>query len=211
MSPSKIKKIYILEDISPISYFDNSNKLKIFSRQPKKDTFDKKYFISITNKFYIFPTKLDIGIKVKDIQQTISSDFNLENKIKNLKKNLVFNYQSKNKNNNKHISNILYSNISKSEDSEGVYFSIIEKKIILLFTQNKKLIFYNQFDLQKNNYIKYLILLYDEFNLDQYNDNLTYITSNIDENKIINELKSYFKNIIKYKKSIFNIIIEENE
>ena len=31
------------------------------------------------------------------------------------------------------------------------------------------------------------------------------------ENKIINELKSYFKNIIKYKKSIFNIIIEENE
>ena len=211
MSPSKIKKIYILEDISPISYFDNSNKLKIFSRKPKKDTFDKKYFISITNKFYIFPTKLDIGIKVKDIQQTISSDFNLENKIKNLKKNLVFNYQSKNKNNNKHISNILYSNISKSEDSEGVYFSIIEKKIILLFTQNKKLIFYNQFDLQNNNYIKYLILLYDEFNLDQYNDNLTYITSNIDENKIINELKSYFKNIIKYKKSIFNIIIEENE
>tara|TARA_Y200000002_G_scaffold345888_1_gene320097 strand:- start:918 stop:1553 length:636 start_codon:yes stop_codon:yes gene_type:complete len=211
LSPSKIKKIYILEDISPISYFDNSNKLKIFSRQPKKDTFDKKYFISITNKFYIFPTKLDIGIKVKDIQQTISSDFNLENKIKNLKKNLVFNYQSKNKNNNKHISNILYSNISKSEDSEGVYFSIIEKKIILLFTQNKKLIFYNQFDLQNNNYIKYLILLYDEFNLDQYNDNLTYITSNIDENKIINELKSYFKNIIKYKKSIFNIIIEENE
>ena len=211
MSPSKIKKIYILEDISPISYFDNSNKLKIFSRQPKKDTFDKKYFISLTNKFYILPTKLDIGIKVKDIQQTISSDFNLENKIKNLKKNLVFNYQSKNKNNNKHISNILYSNISKSEDSEGVYFSIIEKKIILLFTQNKKLIFYNQFDLQNNNYIKYLILLYDEFNLDQYNDNLTYITSNIDENKIINELKSYFKNIIKYKKSIFNIIIEENE
>ena len=211
MSPSKIKKIYILEDISPISYFDNSNKLKIFSRQPKKDTFDKKYFISLTNKFYILPTKLDIGIKVKDIQQTISSDFNLENKIKNLKKKLVFNYQSKNKNNNKHISNILYSNISKSEDSGGVYFSIIEKKIILLFTQNKKLIFYNQFDLQNNNYIKYLILLYDEFNLDQYNDNLTYITSNIDENKIINELKSYFKNIIKYKKSIFNIIIEENE
>ena len=211
MSPSKIKKIYILEDISPISYFDNSNKLKIFSRQPKKDTFDKKYFISLTNKFYILPTKLDIGIKVKDIQQTISSDFNLENKIKNLKKKLVFNYQSKNKNNNKHISNILYSNISKSEDSEGVYFSIIEKKIILLFTQNKKLIFYNQFDLQNNNYIKYLILLYDEFNLDQYNDNLSYITSNIDENKIINELKSYFKNIIKYKKSIFNIIIEENE
>jgi len=211
LSPSKIKKIYILEDISPISYFDNSNKLKIYSRQPKKDTFEKKYFISLTNKFYILPTKLDIGIKVKDIQQTISPDFNLENKIKNLKKNLVFNYQSKNKNNNKHISNILYSNISKSEDSEGVYFSIIEKKIILLFTQNKKLIFYNQFDLQNNNYIKYLILLYDEFNLDQYNDNLTYITSNIDENKIINELKSYFKNIIKYKKSIFNIIIEENE
>jgi hypothetical protein len=56
-----------------------------------------------------------------------------------------------------------------------------------------------------------LILLYDEFNLNQNKDNLIYIPSNIDENKIINELKSYFKNIIKFKKSIFNVIIEESE
>ena len=92
-----------------------------------------------------------------------------------------------------------------------MYFSIIEEKIILLLTQNKKLMFYNQFNLHNNNYVKYLILLYDEFNLDQNKDNLIYISSNIDENKIINELKSYFKNIIKFKKSIFNVIIEESE
>ena len=54
------------------------------------------------------------------------------------------------------------------------------------------------------------MLLFDEFNLDQEKDSLTYISSEIGENKIIDELKYYFKKIIKYKKSIFNIIIEEN-
>lgn len=211
MSPSKIKKVFILEDIKPISYFDNRDRLKTFRGKPKQNTFDKKYFISLTNKFYILPTKSEIGIKDKDIQETISFDFNLESKKTNKKNNLIFNYQTKNKKNNKHISNILYSNILKSKESEGVYFSIIEEKIILILTQNKKLMFYNQFNLHNNNYVKYLILLYDEFNLDQNKDNLIYISSNIDENKIINELKSYFKNIIKFKKSIFNVIIEESE
>ena len=211
MSPSKIKKVFILEDIKPISYFDNRDIFKTFRGKPKKNTYDKKYFISLTNKFYILPTKSEIGIKDKDIQETISFDFNLENKKTNRKNNLFFNYQTKNKKNNKHISNILYSNILKSNKSEGLYFSIIEEKIILLLTQNKKLMFYNQFNLHNNNYVKYLILLYDEFNLDQNKDNLIYISSNIDENKIINKLKSYFKNIIKFKKSIFNVIIEESE
>ena len=210
MSASKIKKIFILEDIKSISHFDNGKKLNLTRGNPKIKTSYNKYFISLTNKFYILPKESNLLFRDNDIQNTISLDFNASYKKINRTNNLTFNYQTKNKKNNKHISNILYSNIYKSEESEGIYFSIIEKKIILLYTQNKKLIFYNQFDFNKNNYIKYLVLLFDEFNLDQERDSLTYISSEIDENMIINELKHYFKKIIKYKKSIFNIIIEEN-
>ena len=210
MSASKFKKIFILEDIKSISYFDNGKKLNLTRGNPKIKTSNNKYFISLTNKFYILPKESNLLFRDNDIQNTISLDFNTSYKKINRTNNLTFNYQTKNKKNNKHISNILYSNIYKSEESDGIYFSIIEKKIILLYTQNKKLIFYNQFDFNKNNYIKYLVLLFDEFNLDQERDSLTYISSEIDENKIINELKCYFKKIIKYKKSIFNIIIEEN-
>lgn len=210
MSASKFKKFFILEDIKSISYFDNGKKLNLTRGNPKIKTSHNKYFISLTNKFYILPKESNLLFRDNDIQNTISLDFNTSYKKINRTNNLTFNYQTKNKKNNKHISNILYSNIYKSEESDGIYFSIIEKKIILLYTQNKKLIFYNQFDFNKNNYIKYLVLLFDEFNLDQERDSLTYISSEIDENKIINELKYYFKKIIKYKKSIFNIIIEEN-
>ena len=210
MSASKIKKIFILEDIKSISYFDNGKKLNLTRGNPKIKTSYNKYFISLTNKFYILPKESNLLFRDNDIQNTISLDFNASYKKINRTNNLTFNYQTKNKKNNKHISSILYSNIYKSEESEGIYFSIIEKKIILLYTQNKKLIFYNQFDFNKNNYIKYLVLLFDEFNLDQERDSLTYISSEVDENMIINELKHYFKKIIKYKKSIFNIIIEEN-
>lgn len=210
MSASKFKKIFILENIKSISYFDNGKKLNLTRGNPKIKTSHNKYFISLTNKFYILPKESNLLFRDNDIQNTISLDFNTSYKKINRTNNLTFNYQTKNKKNNKHISNILYSNIYKSEESDGIYFSIIEKKIILLYTQNKKLIFYNQFDFNKNNYIKYLVLLFDEFNLDQKRDSLTYISSEIDENKIINELKCYFKKIIKYKKSIFNIIIEEN-
>lgn len=210
MSASKIKKIFILEDIKSISYFDNGKKFNLTRGNPKIKTSYNKYFISLTNKFYILPKESNLLFRDNDIQNTISLDFNASYKKINRTNNLTFNYQTKNKKNNKHISNILYSNIYKSEESEGIYFSIIEKKIILLYTQNKKLIFYNQFDFNKNNYIKYLVLLFDEFNLDQERDSLTYIYSEVDENMIINELKHYFKKIIKYKKSIFNIIIEEN-
>ena len=210
MSASKFKKFFILEDIKSISYFDNGKKLNLTRGNPKIKTSHNKYFISLTNKFYILPKESNLLFRDNDIQNTISLDFNASYKKKNRTNNLIFNYQTKNKKNSKHISYILYSNIYKSEESDGIYFSIIEKKTILLYTQNKKLIFYNQFDFNKNNYIKYLVLLFDEFNLDQERDSLTYISSEIDENKIIDELKYYFKKIIKYKKSIFNIIIEEN-
>ena len=71
------------------------------------------------------------------------------------------------------------------------------------------MIFYNQFNLSNNNYVKYLILLFDEYNLDQKRDKIYYISSNVNEKKVLDELRLYFFSIINHEKSIFDIIINE--
>ena len=96
-----------------------------------------------------------------------------------------------------------------SSTNKEVYFSIIADKIILLIVKRKELFFYNQFDLINNNYIKYLILLFDEFKLNQRRDKIYYISSYVKDKKIMEELRPYFISIINYEKSIFDIIIEE--
>tara|TARA_B100000989_G_C19433142_1_gene423942 strand:- start:624 stop:926 length:303 start_codon:yes stop_codon:yes gene_type:complete len=93
--------------------------------------------------------------------------------------------------------------------NKDVYFSIIANKIILVIVYRKELVFYNQFDLINNNYIKYLILLFDEFKLNQRRDKVYYISSNVKDKKVIDELRPYFYSIINYEKSIFDILIED--
>ncbi len=93
--------------------------------------------------------------------------------------------------------------------NKDVYFTIIANKIILVIVYRKELVFYNQFDLNNNNYIKYLILLFDEFKLNQRKDKIYYISSNVKDKKIMDELRPYFYSIINYEKSIFDIITEE--
>ena len=66
-----------------------------------------------------------------------------------------------------------------------------------------------QFDLSNNNYLKYLILLFDEYKLNQKRDKIYYISSNVDEKKVLDELRLYFFSIINHEKSIFDIIINE--
>ena len=57
--------------------------------------------------------------------------------------------------------------------------------------------------------MKYLILLFDEYNLDQKRDKIYYISSNVNEKKVLDELSLYFFSIINHEKSIFDIIINE--
>ena len=104
---------------------------------------------------------------------------------------------------------IIISHLMNSSTNKEVYFSIIANKIILLIVNRKELFFYNQFDLINNNYIKYLILLFDEFKLNQRRDKIYYISSYVKDKKIMEELRPYFISIINYEKSIFDIIIEE--
>ena len=144
-----------------------------------------------------------------NLSKTIASDFDKSNTKENKIDNLTILYKTKFKSNNMHISKIIISHLMNSNTNKEVYFSIIADKIILLIVYRKKLVFYNQFDLINNNYIKYLILLFDEFKLNQRRDKIYYISSNVKDEKIIEELRPYFISIINYEKSIFDIIIEE--
>ena len=76
MSASKSKKIFILEDIKSISYFENGEKLNLTRGNPKIKTSYNKYFISLTNKFYILAKESNLKFRDNDIQNTISLDFN---------------------------------------------------------------------------------------------------------------------------------------
>ena len=51
--------------------------------------------------------------------------------------------------------------------------------------------------------------VYDEFKLNQRRDKVYYISSNVKDKKVIDELRPYFYSIINYEKSIFDIITEE--
>ena len=57
--------------------------------------------------------------------------------------------------------------------------------------------------------MKYLILLFDEYNLDQNRDKIYYISSNVNEKIVLNKRRLYFLSIINHEKSIFDIIINE--
>ena len=54
-----------------------------------------------------------------------------------------------------------------------------------------------------------LNILFDEYNLDQKRDKIYYISSNVNEKKVLDELRLYFFSIINHEKSIFDIIINE--
>ncbi len=209
MSRVKKNKFYILEDSKILSYFTKSDKLIVNKGKPRSGKNSDFKYISLTNKFYIVPNKLLKELENMNLSKTIASDFDKSNTKENKIDNLSILYKTKFKSNNMHISKIIISHLMNSNTNKEVYFSIIANKIILLIVYRKQLVFYNQFDLITNNYIKYLILLFDEFKLNQRRDKINYIPSNVKDEKIMEELRPYFISIINYEKSIFEIIIEE--
>lgn len=209
MSRVKKNKFYILEDFKILSYFTKSDKLKVNRGKPRSEKNSDFKYISLTNKFYIVPNKLRKELDNMNLSKTIASDFDKSNTKENKIDNLTILYKTKFKTNNMHISKIIISHLMNSSTNKEVYFSIIADKIILLIVKRKELFFYNQFDLINNNYIKYLILLFDEFKLNQRRDKIYYISSYVKDKKIMEELRPYFISIINYEKSIFDIIIEE--
>ena len=209
MSKVKNNIFYILEDFKILSYFTISNKIKPKKGKPKTDINSRLKYISLTNKFYIIPDDSIKEFNKINISKAVSSNLQKPLIKNNHINNLTIIYGTKLKSNSIHISKIIISHLIKLNLGKHVYFTIIEKKIILIIFDKKELIFYNQFNLSNNNYVKYLILLFDEYNLDQKRDKIYYIPSNVNEKKVLDELRLYFFSIINHEKSIFDIIINE--
>ena len=209
MSKVKNNIFYILDDFKILSYFTISDKIKPKKCKPKTDINSRLKYISLTNKFYIIPDDSIEEFNQINIYKAVSSNLQKPLIKNNHINNLTIKYGTKLKSNSIHISKIIISHLIKLNLGKHVYFTIIEKKIILIIFDKKELIFYNQFNLSNNNYVKYLILLFDEYNLDQKRDKIYYISSNVNEKKVLDELRLYFFSIINHEKSIFDIIINE--
>ena len=209
MSKVKNNIFYILDDFKILSYFTKSDKIIPKNGKPKTDINCRLKYISLTNKFYIIPDDSIKEFNEINISKAISSNLQKPLIKNNHINNLTIIYGTKLKSNSIHISKIIISHLIKLNLGKHVYFTIIEKKIILIIFDKKELIFYNQFNLSNNNYVKYLILLFDEYNLDQKRDKIYYISSNVNEKKVLDELRLYFFSIINHEKSIFDIIINE--
>ena len=209
MSKAKNNIFYILDDFKILSYFIKSDKIKLKKGKPKTDINSSLKYISLTNKFYIIPDNSIEKFKQINISKAVSSNLQKPLIKNNHINNLTIKYGTKLKSNNIHISKIIISHLIKLNLEKHVYLTIIEKKIILIIFDKKELLFYNQFDLSNNNYVKYLILLFDEYKLNQKRDKIYYISSNISKKKVCDELRPYFFSIINYEKSIFDIIINE--
>ncbi len=192
----------ISSDESYYSFSSIDQKLK----KEKKSVFnqrkwDKINIINTNNEFIILPPKLPESLKKMDFKKTIgiiSSDTKTD-KLKKL--NLTF-YQKKTKENkiaNKtnHIGHILLNEIlSNYSKSINMYLSVLKDKLYISLVQKNNLLFYNQFEFKSSNYIKYILLVSDEYELDREKVEIILLDNTISHN----ELKKFFSKINLYKK-----------
>ena len=119
----------------------------------------------------------------------------------NLKKSII------NKPYQVHLASILIKKylLEKSKKIQTNVF-IGGNKIMILIHKNSELYYYNQFN-NKNNYLKYLIILYKEFNLNQ-DKNLIIISSidNKDAKNMKEKLKNHFSKIVINNETLDKII-----
>ena len=192
------------------SFSSTKNKLKKENKSVfNQKKWDKINIISTSNEFIILPQQLPESFKKIDLKKTIGTSSS-ESKTDKLKKlNLTF-YQKKAKENkivNKinHIGFIILNEIlSNHSKSKKLYLSILQDKLYICLIEQNNLLFYNQFDFNISNYIKYILLVSDEYELDRKKTHINLLDNTINKN----ELKKFFNKINLYKKSIFEIIDE---
>tara|TARA_B100000401_G_C52770224_1_gene702826 strand:+ start:806 stop:1483 length:678 start_codon:yes stop_codon:yes gene_type:complete len=217
-SNSSRPDIYIINSSDNFSYFISSSNILKKCREElivnKFDKWNKKYLIFNTSDFLLLPKKLPVYLKKLNIENTLGINKNSKKKtiqIKDQDLKLTYFYnQIRSIRSTRliaHISEILINEFTsiknKSKETFVVFF---DKKIHISIIERGKLIFYNQFNFKNQNYIKYIILTFEEFNHDRKKSKIYIVESSQNFKRINNEMKKYFNNINLYKKSIFEII-----
>lgn len=182
---------------------------KIIFNQKK---WSKINVINTNNEFIILPSKIPEFLKKINIDKTIGNSPSTEKKTKKLKKlNFTF-YIKKNKenkiaNNIYHIGNILLDEfLTNTSISKKMYLSILQNKLFVCLVNKNNLLFYNQFEFSNSDYLKYILLVFEEYKLDRKKTEINLLDNTIK----LNELKKFFNKINLYKKSIFEIIDKYN-
>ena len=182
---------------------------KIIFNQKK---WSKINVINTNNEFIILPSKIPEFLKKINIDKTIGNSPSTDKKTKKLKKlNFTF-YIKKNKenkiaNNINHIGNILLEEfLANSSISKKMYLSVFHKKLYVCVVDKNNLLFYNQFEFSNSDYLKYILLVFEEYKLDRKKTEINLLDNTIK----LNELKKFFNKINLYKKSIFEIIDKYN-
>ena len=105
------------------------------------------------------------------------------------------------KHNNSHISEILISEfLYKKSTKKEIYIVFINKKIIITVKERKKLLFYNQFEYKGREYIKYILLVMNEYKIEIDRTSVEKISNaKISAEDLIKEAKN--KSILKIEES----------
>tara|TARA_B100000475_G_scaffold200276_1_gene184302 strand:+ start:4083 stop:4757 length:675 start_codon:yes stop_codon:yes gene_type:complete len=159
---------------------------------------------TLSNTFKDFDLKKTIGVEKDKIEKkdkitsdTILSFFFTEKKLIGLKKNV------------NHIAEILLKySLKLKVNNPIVNILIFKKKVFISITKKNKILFYNQFKNNTDDYIKYILLVFEEYNLNRIKQEINLIEGDSPSSNYKKSLDNYFVNINFNKKSIFEIITE---
>ena len=219
MSTTKPKEsnLYILRIKDKyLKFIQSSHILKTTKKSVVSNNYKKwknNYLIIDSNDFLILPLKLPNYLKKINIEKTLGVEKNMKKKtstLTNIKFLFFYALEEIPEPIKKvyHISEILIKEFQENNNSSDkeTYIVLLNSKLHICIVENKDLIFYNQFEYTKDNYLKYILLTFEEFKLDRNVSKLNIVDSNENFRKVKKEMKMYFKNINLYKKSIFEII-----
>ena len=216
MTNSTSKNLVLNLISSKDSYYSFSSINQELKKESKIIFNQKKWskinVINTNNEFIILPSKIPEFLKKINIDKTIGNIPSTEKKTKRFKKlNFTF-YIKKNKenkiaNNINHIGNILLDEfLANTSISKKMYLSVLHNKLYVCVVDKKNLLFYNQFEFSNSDYLKYILLVFEEYKLDRKKTEINLLDNTIK----LNELKKFFNKINLYKKSIFEIIDKYN-
>ena len=214
---SSNSNLYIINTASEEKYYfsDETSLTAIHKNQLNslKNNFKKIYSVDSSNNFLIQPKDLPNTFKKINFRKTINIDKDLTEKKDDISKNtqIVFFYNQNDfissKKNTNHIGEIILKESFKYDKIEPIVNVVLFKnKVFISITKKNKILFYNQFEYYDNNYIKYILLVFEEYKLDRLKQFVNIIDGDSKSSNKKKELDNYFVKINFNKKSIFEII-----
>lgn len=216
---SSNSNLYIINTASEEKYYfsDETSLTAVHKNQLNslKNNFKKIYSVDSSNNFLIQPKDLPNTFKKINFRKTINIDKDLTEKKDDISKNtqIVFFYNQNDfissKKNTNHIGEIILKESFKYDKIEpAVNIVLFKNKVFISITKKNKILFYNQFEYYDNNYIKYILLVFEEYKLDRLKQFVNIIDGDSKSSNKKKELDNYFVKINFNKKSIFEIISE---